>query len=132
MTAIRSGQVHIAEHCGHEKCYPIDYKEVTIHVRVFSRGASIGGQDASYFSREDVTAPAGVGSATGSPGGVADENLGKELLEQQGVIEKEGIEYDPKNPYIARAVPQEGDELLDKTAGTNSPVRADESYQQII
>ncbi len=98
----------------------------------FSRGASAGGPDEGYFNREDVTGPAGVGSATGGPGGIADENLGEGLLEQQGVVEKEGIEYDPKNPYIARAIPQEGGERLDETAGTNSPMRADESYRQII
>src|SRR5437870_13288088 len=94
----------------------------------FSRGASAGGQDEGYFNREDVTGPAGVGSATGGPGGVADENLGKELLEQQGVVEKEGLEHDPKNPYIVRAVPQEEREDIDETAGTNSLVRADDSY----
>src|SRR5438477_10230602 len=95
----------------------------------FSRGASAGGQDEGYFNREDITGPAGVGSATGGPGGVADENLGKELLEQQGVVEKEGLEHDPKNPYIVRAVPQESSERSDETAGTTSPEPADESYR---
>src|SRR5207253_10913574 len=102
----------------------------------FSRGASAGGQDEGSFNREDITGPAGMSeagvSATGGPGGVADENLGTEMLAQQGVVEKEGIEHDPTNPYIARAVPQEGDEHLDETAGTTAPVRADESYPQVI
>src|SRR3954451_3540274 len=95
----------------------------------FDRGASAGGHDQGYFDREDVTGPSGVGSATGGPGGVADVN-GRTA--EQDSVSPEDIVLDEQNPNIARAVPVKDGVKLDETAGTGSPIRTDEPYQQII
>lgn len=82
----------------------------------FDRGASAGGSDEGYFNREDITGPAGVGSATGGPGGVVDDDL----------------EVDPNNPNIVRATPHTRGARLDETAGTTSPARIEGTYPAII
>lgn len=74
----------------------------------FDRGASAGGEDEGYFNRSDITGPAGVGSATGGPGGVADNDL----------------QVDPDNPNIVRATRSQP-ERLDETAGTTTTARED-------
>ena len=76
----------------------------------FDRGAAAGGREEGYFDRESVTGPAGVGSATGGPG---------------GGVNKDDIEFDEQNPNIARAVPDETRAArTDETAGVTSPERA--------
>lgn len=82
----------------------------------FDRGATAGGSDEGYFNREDITGPAGVGSATGGPGGVADDDL----------------EVDPDNPNIVRAIPRAREARLDETAGTTSTQRIEGTYPDII
>ncbi len=82
----------------------------------FNRGASAGGHDEGYFDREDVTGPAGVGSETGGPGGVA----------------RDDIEFDAENPNIVRAVPKVRDARLDETAGVTTEQRIQDTYPDII
>src|SRR3712207_2262833 len=82
----------------------------------FSRGASAGGNDEGYFNREDVTGDAGVGSATGGPGGVADADY----------------ERDENNPNIVRAISNEPEARLDETAGTNTAERIEGTYPDYI
>src|SRR5438105_8002 len=91
----------------------------------YDRGASAGGHDQGYFNRDDVTGPEGVGSATGGPGGVADENF-----VPHGV--GDNLQQDPENPNIVKAVPQTESQRLDETAGTNSPARVEGTYPDII
>jgi hypothetical protein len=98
----------------------------------FDRGASAGGHDEGFFNRRDVTGPDGVGSATGGAGGVSNENPSEDLLRQQGVAEKDDIEHDPQNPYIARAVPRQSETELGETSGVTSPARSDEGDLGII
>ena len=51
-------------------------------------------------------------------------NEGDDLLKQQGVVEKEGIEHDPTNPYIAKAT--------GKTTDTDSPTGAEQGNSNIV
>lgn len=81
----------------------------------FDRGASAGGSDEGYFNQDDVTGPSGVGSATGGPGGVFDNDP--------------GLQVDAQNPNIVHATPQP---RLDETAGTTSPERISGSYPDIV
>lgn len=87
----------------------------------FNRGASAGGHDEGYFNRPDVTGPAGVGSATGGPGGVAEDDL------DQGP-DNTVIERDKDNPNIVRAVPAPNS----PSAGQTSPGEITGTYPAIV
>lgn len=114
----------------------------------FNRGASAGGHDEGDFNRKDITGPSGVGSgARGGPGPVADENRGideydpvegvsriDETIEEPFTAERgraHAASGEPKGPRIDPE-PEKGGVTLDETAGTDSPVRADESYGRIM
>lgn len=85
----------------------------------FDRGASAGGQDEGYFNREDITGASGVGSATGGPGGVANDNM-------------ENIELDAENPNIARAISPDRAAVGDETGGVTTQQRRGGSYPDIV
>lgn len=72
----------------------------------FDRGAGAGGHDEGYFNEDNITGPEGAGSAVGGPGGL--------------VRDDQGVEPDPINPNIVRAIPNEGDARIDETAGNTT------------
>jgi|GEM_PF-5737089 len=83
----------------------------------FDRGASAGGHDDGYFERENVTGASGLGSATGGPGGVANDS---------------DIELDVENPNIARAVSPNPAVAGDETGGVTTQERRTGSYPDIV
>jgi hypothetical protein len=104
----------------------------------FDRGATAGGHDHGVFNREDVTGPEGVGTGvTGGPGAVANENfdVAGHQPSAEGANRLDSLAHGPyeqaaDNPNIVSPAPAGG--KLDETAGTSSPVRADEPYEEII
>ncbi len=120
----------------------------------FNRGASAGGHDEGYHNRPDITGPAGVGSNTGGPGGVArddyvdepEKNVDSAISHDEGYYSREhtpdasasepdtsdtprtDVEVDPNNPNIVRATPRENEPRLDETAGVTSQARIGGDY----
>lgn len=108
----------------------------------FNRGASAGGHDEGDFNRKDITGPSGVGSgARGGPGPVADENKGLDEYDPvEGIAKRDETIEEPAATLNHRedsgsgnlSEPEKRGVVLDETAGSDSPVRADESYGSII
>ncbi len=80
----------------------------------FDRGASTGGSNESYFSRDQTGATDSINTSEGPPG-----------------VTKDDITYDPDNPNIARAT-NTTEPKLDETAGTTSQARMQGTYPDII